>query len=245
MCIGGRNISQLPLVRGLRGILKAAALRTPLAPSKRFRRAVKPVPRDDLVRIGSEYGGWAVPLDLIDSSSICYSGGVGTDISFDLGLIERRGCAVHAFDPTPSSIDYVKTAAADAERFRFHPWGLWSEDADIRFYEPDYSDTNFSAVNLHGTDRFFLARCRSLPSIMSELGHERVDLLKLDIEGAEYEVLESVVSGAVEPTVMCVEFHKEDGIGRMVGAARRLRGRGYVAVCVDGYDVTFVAASAA
>jgi FkbM family methyltransferase len=227
----------------LRRTLKDAALRTPFAPYKRFRRAAKPAERDDLVLIGSDYGGWAIPAGPIESSWVCYSGGVGKDISFDMGFIERFGCTVHAFDPTPSSVEYVKEAAAGEERFRFHPWGLWSADETLRFYEPDYSDSNFSIVNLHGTEGYFEADCKTLPTIMRELGHERVDLLKLDIEGAEYEVLESVIGGAVAPTVLCVEFHKVDGsIGAMVDSVRRLRDAGYPAVCVNGYDVTFVAA---
>lgn len=193
-----------------------------------------------MVRIGSHYGGWAIPDDLVERSWICYSGGSGNDISFDLGFIGRYGCVIHAFDPTPSSIEHVKHAASDEDRFRFFPWGLWSEDETIRFYEPDYSDSNFSAVNLHNTDGYFEASCRSLQSIMRELGHDRIDLLKLDIEGAEYKVLQPIIAGELEPTVLCVEFHKTNGIGPAVQSVRQLRSAGYRAVSVDGYDVTFV-----
>jgi FkbM family methyltransferase len=224
-------------------LVRAAVRRSPLAPYRRFRRAVKPVEREGMVRIGTDYGGWTIPDDLVDPSWVCYSGGVGYDISFDRGFIERYGCTVHAFDPTPSAIRFVEEEAADLDRFRFHPWGLWSEDGKLRFYAPDYSDTNFSAVNLHDTDDYFEAPSRSLPSIMRELGHERIDLLKLDIEGAEFEVLRAVVDGDVHPAVICVEYHKERGprIGPMVESVRALKARGYEVVAVNGYDVTLVA----
>ena len=82
---------------------------------------------------------------------------------------------------------------------------------------------------------------------MRELGHEHIDFLKLDIEGAEYEVLQSVLAGTVAPYVLCVEFHKTngirsvlDGIRPMVETVRKLNRRGYTPVWVDGYDVTFV-----
>jgi hypothetical protein len=45
--------------------------------------------RDDLVRLGSKYGGWIVPATLVRPDSVCYCVGVGEDISFDLALIER------------------------------------------------------------------------------------------------------------------------------------------------------------
>ena len=64
-------------------------------------------PELELQRIGSEYGGWIVPTALLREDWICYCGGVGEDITFDLGLIERYGCTVHAFDPTPRAISFV------------------------------------------------------------------------------------------------------------------------------------------
>ncbi len=105
----------------------------------------------------------------------------------------------------------------------------------------------YSVANLHHTEDYFEAPCRSLPSIMRELGHEHIDFLKLDIEGAEYEVLQSVLAGIVAPYVLCVEFHKTDGIRSMldgirpmVETVRKLNRCGYIPIWVDGYDVTFV-----
>lgn len=221
--------------------MRTFALRTPLAPFKRFRAANRPAARPDMVRIGTEYGGWAVPDSLIRDSWTVYSGGIGDDASFDLGVIERYGCTVYAFDPTPSSIEYVHTLVVDPNRFRFHPWALWSKDGELALYAPDYGESNFSGINLHGTATWFDAPCRSLESLRHQFGHNRVDLLKLDIEGAEYEVLRAVSAGVVEPKVLCVEFHKLGWrIQRMVETVKQLRRRGYHAVCVNGYDVTFV-----
>lgn len=227
----------------IRDIVKAGVVHTPLAPSWRFRRAVRETPGPDLVYLGTAYGGWSVPDSLLHPSSICYCGGVGYDISFDRALIDRYGSAVYAFDPTPSATEFVERTASGLERFKYYPWGLWSKDGSLRFYEPDYSDTNFSAVNLHGTTGFFDASCRSLESIMSELGHDRIDLLKLDIEGAEYEVLRSVTAGSLRPTVLCVELHKprgHRGVRRMIETVGQLERCGYALVSRRGYDLTFV-----
>lgn len=54
-----------------------------------------------LEKIGSSYGGWIVPIQLIKPDWIFYSAGVGEDITFALGIIERFSCHVFAFDPTP------------------------------------------------------------------------------------------------------------------------------------------------
>src|SRR5690606_25746429 len=52
-------------------------------------------------KLGTRYGGWYVPSDLLNAQSICYCIGAGEDISFDIELINRFDCHVYTFDPTP------------------------------------------------------------------------------------------------------------------------------------------------
>ncbi len=56
------------------------------------------------VRLGSPHAGWDVEVVGIDQDSVVYSFGVGEDVSFDLDLISRCGCTIHAFDPTPKAV---------------------------------------------------------------------------------------------------------------------------------------------
>ncbi len=198
-----------------------------------------------LEKIGSDYGGWIVPTALIRSDWICYSGGVGEDITFDLGLIERFGCSVFAFDPTPRAIAFVGATAADEPRFHFLPVGLWSEEAALRFYAPrDRSHVSYSVVNLQGTDEYFEAPCRSLRSLMAELGHGSIDLLKIDIEGAEHRVIRSMLSAGLRPTVLCTEIDQPVNPLRFWTTVRRVLFAGYTLVAVDGWNFTFVRSDA-
>src|SRR3546814_13240808 len=81
------------------------------------------------------------------------------------------------------------------------PVGLWSEDATLRFYAPrDPTHVSHSIVNLQETESYFEARCRSIASLMAELGHDRLDLLKVDVEGAEHEVIRSMLASGIRPT---------------------------------------------
>lgn len=216
------------------------AAELPFAPGKRFGRSLELHPRPDLVRIGSEDGGWTVPDDLLDEGSVCYSAGAGTDVSFDMELIRRYGCSVFCFDPTPTSAVHIASLGIDDRRFRFLPVGIWSEDASLRFYEPGHGDSNYSAVNLAGSTGFFEAPVRSLPSLMAELGHAGIDLLKMDIEGAEYEAIRPVLEGKLRPTVLCIELHKVHGLRMHHRTVNALEALGYRAVCRKAYDVTFV-----
>jgi FkbM family methyltransferase len=219
-------------------MIRRALAATPVARSKRFARSLPLVACPNLVRLGSAYGGWTIPADLIRSDSVCYSGGIGTDVSFDLELIRRYRCAVHAFDPTPSSVDYVQTAGLPAE-FRFFPYALCRLDGERTFHFYNARDGSYS-INLSRTGDSFVAQCRSVRSVMQEFGHARLDLLKLDIEGAEYEVIDSLLTDGIDVSVLCVEFHRTPLIRRMVRSARRLQEGGFVPVALSYFDVTFM-----
>jgi FkbM family methyltransferase len=201
----------------------------------RLRRSLRPRSNVPLVRFGSRYGGWVIPSDLVDASSIVYSGGVGEDVTFDLALIERTGCSVWAFDPTPRSIEYASKVSDD--RFHFHPVGLWSTNCVKRFYGPlNPRDVSHTAV-ASGDDRtYFDAECKSLETIMRELEHDHVDLLKLDIEGAEFDVIGSLTT---TPECICVELHPVRALDDIVDFVRSLP---YDVLHVEGWNVTLARA---
>src|ERR1700692_4009213 len=111
--------------------------------------------RVDMRQIGTRYGGWSIPTDLITDKSICYCVGCGEDISFDLGLIERFHCEVFAFDPTPRAIQYVKTHAVSNPRYHFSPIGLWDKAERLKFYVPSNpKDVSHSLLNLQKTNEY-------------------------------------------------------------------------------------------
>jgi len=39
------------------------------------------------------------------------------------------------------------------------------------------------------------------------LGHQSVDILKMDIEGSEYEVIDDLIASGIHPRQILIEFH--------------------------------------
>jgi len=207
-----------------------------------FARAVAPAKVTQVSWLGSRYGGYAVPRDVVRSDWVCYCAGLGEDVTFELELIRQFGCTVYAFDPTPQSVSHCGPLADEDSRFRFHPFALWREDSTQRFYAPDNPNhVSHSLANLQKTDHFIEVDCRSVTSLMAQLGHDRIDLLKLDIEGAEYPVLEDVLGSGLRPQILCIDFHRVAGFKALSAAVQEVRARGYVPVHVYRTDVTFVA----
>ncbi|MBD2676362.1 MULTISPECIES: FkbM family methyltransferase [Nostoc] len=167
----------------------------------------KVVSRNDLLHIGTDYGGWVVPKDLLNADSTCYCVGCGEDITFDLGLIEQFNCHVYAFDPTPRAIKHVREHAADYQKYHFSDIGLWNQEEKLRFYAPKNSaHISHSALNLQKTEEFFEAQVDRLANVMHKNGHTHLDLLKLDIEGAEYKVVNSIIEDKLDIKILCVEY---------------------------------------
>lgn len=196
---------------------------------------------DDLIRLGSPYGGWWVPAAALTRGASVISAGVGEDTTFDEELLER-GCEVWAVDPTPRAQQHVErrrasSTALDA-RFHFLPIGLWHCDEVQRFYAPaDPSHVSHSIKNLQNTDDWFEAECWSLPRLLSEIGIRAPDVLKLDIEGAEVEVLRDLAEGPVRPSTICVELDDPLPEVRTLELLRHLRRAGYRLAHAEGWNL--------
>jgi len=195
-------------------------------------------------------GGWWFTAEGLDQHSIVYSLGVGEDIAFDLSVIQRFGAEVHAFDPTPSSIDMLSKMDLPPQ-FHFHPLAITAEDGILKFYprvKKDGTKSNIMYSLVAGNanrDDVIEAPAFSLSSIATRLGHTRIDLLKMDIEGAEYEVLEGLLASPFMPYQLLVEFHHRFpgiGISKTVDIIERLRNAGYkiFAISETGREVSFL-----
>jgi FkbM family methyltransferase len=199
------------------------------------------------VSIGSSYGSWSIPAGTLRADSICYLAGVGEDASFDRGLIERYGCTVHAFDPTPEAARYAATLSMHEPDWHFWPVGLWREDTKLRFYKhPQPGFVSRSATNMHSTGAYVEAEVRAIGSLMAELGHTRVDLLKLSVEGAEYEILADVLAKRIPVGVLCVEFSQPAPPAPVLRQVQALLQAGYellgAALTPSAWRLTFLMA---
>jgi FkbM family methyltransferase len=193
-----------------------------------------------LQRVGSSYGGWWIPASLLCPGVVAYCAGAGEDISFDLALVDA-GCRVTTFDPTPRAIAHVESLGVADESFRFVPIGWWDTDTDLRFYTPrDPSHVSHSVRNLQDTTSYFVAPVKPVSALASELGDERLDLVKMDIEGAEVPVIYSLLAEGPRPKVLCVEFDQPQPLTVLLRCVKKLRSTGFVLVKIERWNYTFV-----
>jgi len=198
---------------------------------------------------GNRFADWTFCPDHLDERSVIYSFGVGEDISFDLELMEHFKLHIHAFDPSPRSIEWVEQQAPK-EEFHFYPYGLAGSDGTVKFSEP--SEPGIHSLKMtrshHGQDAgksTIELPVKRLSTIMQKLRHERIDILKMDIEGAEYEVIEDIINSSVPVTQVLIEFHHRFdhmGIGKTRQAISSLNEAGYriFHVSASGEEISFI-----
>lgn len=206
--------------------------------------------KNDVEREVLESDGWKYLPDLLRADSVVYSLGVGDSIDLDMDLIHHYGLTVHAFDPTPYSEEWIATVELPANLV-FHPWAAAGEDGSLRLFRRVNKRGRKSKVMWtaegdagDGTD-FIDAPAYTIRSMMQKLGHERIDLLKIDVEGAEYDILDGLADVEKAPTQLLVEFHHRfPGIGKQRTAAsiENLRQLGYeiFAISETGREIGFV-----
>lgn len=192
-----------------------------------YRDDIKPEKR----LFGTVYGGWTIVPELLCEDSIVYSFGVGNDISFDLSLIREFGLTVHGFDPSPGAIQFIAGSSDIPSRYIFHPYGLEPQDGDLNFFRPAQGGMySLLKGEMHtGDDRVQLS-VKTLPTIISTLSTRYIDVLKMDIEGAEYPLIETLMANSGRIGQLLIEFHHRIGVAPLketVDCVSRLRSAGY------------------
>lgn len=234
----------------------------------RKRLGVKLVKRSHIEFLGTEYSGYPILDDVIGYESICYCIGAGEEISFELLLSDKVKSKVFLFDPTPRSIKFVenvfegrgkveKTVGNEDQNYfkissgslNFLPFGIWERNEKVKMYAPQNNEhVSHSILNLQHTEEYFLAQCYTLENMMKKLSHNHIDLLKLNVEGAEYAILYSMLASNITPKILCVafdEFHTkldEKSDQRILDCLKRLEDADYQAVYIDNSRMTFVLA---
>jgi hypothetical protein len=159
-------------------------------------------PGPQIVEIGSSYGGWRIPEGVLTPGQICYCVGSGDDISFDLELIRRYGASVRAVDPVDIYERRVLEAAAGEPRFTFRRAAVTTSDGPVRMQTHHEADSE-------------------------SLSAAGIDLLKLDVEGIEYELLPTLDLVALGVTIFSIQLHHTGTVRQALNLVAAVRRQGF------------------
>ena len=114
---------------------------------------------------------------------VVYSIGSKGEVSFEVGVQEKLPhCEIHIFDPT-LTVGQKEVVNNVLHDIQFHDIGLGGSNGELRI-------KNRKSLWTQKTKNIY--QVQTLGTIMSSLGHTWVDVLKIDIEGAEWNVFEKL-----------------------------------------------------
>ncbi len=189
----------------------------------------------NLVFLGSDYGGFYV-ADLFQGNNddmVIYSFGIGCDLSFSQDALETFPCEVFAFDPTPKSVEYVKGhSIMEDRRFHFFNYAIASCNGVASFHLPKNEKHISGSLIKRSTlqEEGIEVEIKTLKCIMDELGHKRITILKLDIEGMEFELFEKMNLDDMRFDQLCLEVHDRfyfGGLFKLLKLIKKLHLQGY------------------
>jgi len=190
---------------------------------------------------------WWIKTDLLFPGAVVISGGAGKDVSFEKELAGRYGCRVFIFDPSPTGLETMSHQENQHQRIKYFPLGLAASIGDQAFNLPqDPSEGSYSLVRKSAKTGATSFGCTTVSEFVRSQGIEQIDVLKLDIEGFEYGVLQDVLDAKLQITQICVEFHHflpGIRIGQTLHCLWRLRRRGFILRHKEMCDYLFVARS--
>ena len=148
---------------------------------------------------------------------VVYSFGSNGEVTFEQALLNltNQTCEIHIFDYSLNSANIQKVHSVSGAILHLYGIGPDNSVVEAPFHNGEQTVKHFQLKNLS--------------SIMSELNHSWVDVLKMDVEGAEYTVLPSIISHykalnmQIPVTQAQIEYHHSKGNPKMTHLVQTLK----------------------
>lgn len=125
-------------------------------------------------------------------------------------ITEKYQSRIIAFEPNPRSLERLKSRFGTNQKVTVYDYGLHDRDATLEMTQAGMGSTLFNEPFPSSQAGHVSVRVRDAAAVLDELGLERIDLLKINIEGGEFDVLDRLIETGWIRKVRClmVQFHE-------------------------------------
>lgn len=173
----------------------------------------------------------------IDDPGIMYTFDLGPDdLAVDVGAFEgkwsrevtaRTPCRIDAFELSPEFFGVLHEVAEDIDGMRVFEYGLGGSNETVQISRNHLGSSVFETPRTTADTEWLEGQLRDVAQVWDELGWDRIAVLKLNIEGGEYDLLDRLIETGLIARVDClfVQFHEwiPDAYPRRRAIRRALR----------------------
>ena len=155
----------------------------------------------------------------LDKQSIVFD--VGGYLGDYAQAIHRKfGCRVYLFEPVPKFYDQCVSRFSGNPSITCFNYGLSSTSG---FFSINLNNNESSFKKADDTGVKEVAEVRAFPSVVTELGLENIDLIKMNIEGGEFDLLPSILTSGLIGKVKYIQVQFHDFQADAAVARTRIR----------------------
>jgi len=144
-------------------------------------------------------------------------------------------------------LNLLEANKVDTSKMIFLDYAVGNFDGEDKFYIPTNTKyVSHSLVKGMKSNNFINVKVRKLKTIMRENGHDHIDLLKMDIEGSECDVIDTMLQDDIRPKYMAIEFdlgwhgEKIKDTERCLASIDKIKKNGYSILHDNRPEITFI-----
>ncbi len=125
-------------------------------------------------------------------------------------MMDRYDATVYAFEPNPRIFSVLKSKAPNYPKLQLQQYGLGDEDMVTPISLKGLGSSIFDHANSANDEESVEVEIKSVDNAWEALGLGDVDLLKINIEGAEFPLLERMIELDMlsRARIIMVQFHE-------------------------------------
>ena len=173
---------------------------------------LKPIKNSKLVRLGRNHdGGYVVDSSIVKNCNTLITFGLGPDWTFELDYIKKNeNVNIYMYDFSVSSMPYIKELIKYFKRFLTFRTPYKSVSDRLKYLRNYLSFFKIKNVNFFKEKIAFPVKDKidtDINKVFSRIPKENKVVLKSDIEGSEYEVIDQILNYSDRIEMLIFEFH--------------------------------------
>ncbi len=171
------------------------------------------IPKDEIFRIENifTHDEYAIPADYLANKKL-----IVVDIGANVGLFAlymkllRAESVIHCFEPAPATLQLLHANINHMNDVHIHPFGIsnCSKKVTMALHPYNTGENSIKFVSPE-SDQEVEISIRNAADTMNRLQLQTIDVLKIDTEGCEVEILESLQPMINRVGIILVEYHTE------------------------------------